>query len=154
MTTKLQGWFQVYYLPYGMNYHVLFTILITISTTTTRTTHPQDGLGYASEPSTLASALYLVKRRNKGAKLPSIKDNHKDKGHFGGHTATEIQDHLLSPLRQTLALLGSLLEAKKRRSPGLLGRGRRTLHRFCPPRPILALALIILRDLGSTPSIG
>jgi hypothetical protein len=49
-----------------------FTILITISTTTTQITHPQDGLGYTSEPPTMTSALFLVKIGDTGAEHPSL----------------------------------------------------------------------------------
>jgi hypothetical protein len=119
---KLQGWCQVHFTPYGTNYHVLFTILITISTSRTRTTHPQDGLGYASEPPTLSMALCLVKIQDIGADiLPLIEDNHKDKSHSSGHTATGARARLLSPLRQILALLGSLFEAIKGAVQGFHG---------------------------------
>ena len=67
---------------------MLFTIFIGVSTTMAQTTHPQDGLRHASEPSTNLDAP-------------------------GGHTATGARARLLSTLRQTLVLLGSLLEAIK-----------------------------------------
>jgi hypothetical protein len=67
---------------------MFFTIFMGVSTTMARTTHPQDGLGHASEPPT-----------NLGAP--------------GGHTAIGARARLLSTLRQTLVLLGSLLEAIK-----------------------------------------
>jgi hypothetical protein len=46
-------------------------------------------------------------------RAPLIQDNRKDKGHSCGHAATLALTRLLSPLRETLALLGSLLEAIK-----------------------------------------
>jgi hypothetical protein len=135
-------------------YHVLFTILITISTTRTQTTHAQDDLGYASEPPTLASALWLVKIWDTRARHPSH-DRRQPQGQkpFGRHASTGARARLLSPLRQTLALLGSLLKAIKGGFQGFQEKRRTTLHQFCPPRLILALASIILRDLGSTPSL-
>jgi hypothetical protein len=71
MATELQGWCQVCFTPYRTNYHVLFTILVTISTTTTRTTYPQDRLGYTSKPLILALALFSVKMWDIGTGHPS-----------------------------------------------------------------------------------
>jgi hypothetical protein len=66
---KPQGWCQVLFTPFrmthGSNYHVLFTMLIAISTIKAQMPRPRDGLGYASEPPTLASALCLVKTWNR-----------------------------------------------------------------------------------------
>jgi hypothetical protein len=58
-------------MTHGPDYHELFTMLSAISTTTTQTSHPQDRLGYASESSTPASALYLVKAQVTGTGHPS-----------------------------------------------------------------------------------
>jgi hypothetical protein len=64
---KPQDWPQICFTLSRMtqrpDYHALFTMLSAISTTTAQTSHPQDGLGYAFKPLTLASTLYLVKTR-------------------------------------------------------------------------------------------
>lgn len=115
---------QVCFRPYGTNYNMLFTIFIDVSTTTTRTTHPQDGLKHASEPPT-----------NLGAP--------------GGHTATRARVHLVSTLRQTLVLLGSLLEAIKGGVQGFQVDWRgTTLHRFSPSTTDIGNCLNHLQRLG------
>jgi hypothetical protein len=127
-------------------------MLIAISTTIARTSRPQDGLGYASEPPILASALCMVKTRIQESDiLFLIKSNSQDKGHPDGHTATGARINPLSTLRRPLYPWAPPC-GYKRRSPGSpKNRG----HHFtvCPPLSILALVSITHKDLGSTPSL-
>jgi hypothetical protein len=51
-------------------YQELFAIPTTAPTTTTWTTSPSDRLGYMTEPSALASAIYVVIDANAGTKHP------------------------------------------------------------------------------------
>jgi hypothetical protein len=95
------GWLQdrrqVYFTPYGTNYHALFTILTTVSTTTTQTTPPLDRHGYASEPQILVSTLYLVKTQIQGPDVHLlVQVNSKYEGHTDDHTGYRDSDS--SPL--------------------------------------------------------
>jgi hypothetical protein len=73
MTTEPQGQCPICFPPSRLtdepDYHELFTMLSVVSTTATQTTHPQDRLGYASEPST--PSLYLVKAQATRTEHPS-----------------------------------------------------------------------------------
>jgi hypothetical protein len=53
-------------------YQELFAILTTTLTTMTWTTFPSGGLGYVTEPSTLASAIYVGKDANTRTEHPSL----------------------------------------------------------------------------------
>jgi hypothetical protein len=70
------------------DYHALSTILIAISTTAAQTSRPQGGLGYASEPSTMTSALCLSKILIQEPEIHLlIEDNIQDRSHPAGHAA-------------------------------------------------------------------
>jgi hypothetical protein len=114
---------------------------------------PQDGVGYAFEPPTLASALYLVKYEYKNQTSTSRLKTTSRIGAilvepycYKGSRSPPLNNYD-NPL-----LLGSLLAAIK---GGVQGpQGDRGQHfTICPPHSILALASITHRDLGSTPSL-
>jgi hypothetical protein len=97
---KSQCWCQVCFttsrMIHGMDYHALFTVMISISTTTAQTSRPQFGLGYESEPPTLASALYLVKTWDIEIYQPPPDQRQQPRqGHPDGHT---LKQHRIYPL--------------------------------------------------------
>jgi hypothetical protein len=112
LTTRwLHDWCQVCFTPYEENYYALFTILIIVSTTTTQTTSPSDKLGYASEPQILALALCSVKMQIQGPDvLLLVQVNGQYECHTVCHTGYRDLDSSPLHIRQTVALLGSLLE--------------------------------------------
>jgi hypothetical protein len=135
-----------------MNYHVLFTIFITIPTTTTRTTHPQDRLGYAYEPPILALTLCSVKMRDTGSNvLPLIQDNCKDRSHSDGHAAIGARSRLLSSFQQTLVLLRSLLKAIKEVQG--IQEGENHTSQVLPSSTNIGTCRNHPQRLGSTPSL-
>jgi hypothetical protein len=118
-------------MTHGSDYHALFTILIAISTTMAQTSRPQDGLEYASEPLTLASALSLVKIRDTGTGHPPP-DQRQQSGQGPSRQPYCYRGSGSPPLNTTttLVLLGSLLAAIKGGTQGPQGRQRTTLHRL------------------------
>jgi hypothetical protein len=153
---KPQGWPQICFTLSRMtqrpDYHALFTVLSAISTTMAQTSHPQDGLGYAFNPLTLASTLCLVKTRIQELNiLLLIKSNMQDKGHPDAHTATGARIYPLSTLRRPLYPWAPPC-VYKRSLGSLEDRGQH--FTIFPPLLILTLASITHRDLGSTPFLN
>jgi hypothetical protein len=105
-------------------YHELFAILVIYPTTMTSTVFPSCMLGYVTEPSALALALYAVKDANTGTRHPlPAQVNNEYKDHTTCHNGCRCSATPPHSMQQAPALVATLLEAINRGAQGFRWRG-------------------------------